>query len=125
MSRSVAACQRDSNANSLVARTIAGKDATAIALDRLAANEVSDQISSADATGWSPTSWGPGDLSGEVLIAVGISRKDLEESFESVTPAGHVWSRYARPYDNDLTIYVVRGPKVPFEQVWRALRSYI
>ena len=67
----------------------------------------------------------PGDLSGEILIAVGISRKDLEESFESVTPAGLVWSRYARPYDNDLTIYVVRGLKVPFEQVWRALRSYI
>ncbi len=69
--------------------------------------------------------WGPGDLSGEILIAVGISREDLEESFESVTPAGLVWSRYARPYDNDLTIYVVRGLKVPFEQVWRALRFYI
>jgi hypothetical protein len=49
---------------------------------------------------------------------------DKETIFDSVAVAGTYSTRYALPYENNLTIYVCRGPLVPFDSLWGRVRFY-
>ena len=67
--------------------------------------------------------WGPGDYTGESVIAVGVRRQDLERYFNSIEPAGEVGHPYAMPNEH-FTIYYCRQPKISLQQVWPAIKNW-
>jgi hypothetical protein len=69
--------------------------------------------------------WGKGNASGEVVILVVSHPERVTEYYESFEVADTVRCRYCIPYENNLPIYVCRGLKVPFDQIWASLRFYI
>jgi hypothetical protein len=69
--------------------------------------------------------WGPGNATGEVVIAVGASRDELAEIFDEVTQADTIVSPYAMAYETNLPVYVCRRLKRPLAEVWLALKRYI
>ena len=68
--------------------------------------------------------WGPGDWPGEVGIALGGDRDDLESRFASVELAGRATCRWCIPYERDLPIYVCRGLLLPVEELWPLAKHY-
>ncbi|UCG52041.1 MAG: glycosyltransferase family 39 protein [Candidatus Latescibacterota bacterium] len=69
--------------------------------------------------------WGPGEMSGDVLIVVNYARSDLEMVFESVTLVTTLDLEYAMPYEANAPIYVCRGLRIPFDEAWRMGKSFI
>jgi hypothetical protein len=71
---------------------------------------------------WGPPTGGRGD----VMIAVGdFSCADWDNVYASVAKVDETDDPYVMPYENHVPICVLRGPKVPLEQVWPRLRHYI
>ncbi len=70
--------------------------------------------------------WGPpkGER-GAVMITVGVSREDLLETYEDVTPAGETDEPYAMPYENHLPIFVARRLREPMDRVWPSTKHFI
>jgi hypothetical protein len=62
--------------------------------------------------------WGPGNITGNVMIVVGDSREGLEQVFEVVTLGATVRSMYSMPYENNLPIWFCLKMKEPLEIVW-------
>jgi hypothetical protein len=69
--------------------------------------------------------WGAGDVTGEVVIAVGPSREALSEIFAEVTQADRVVSRYARADETNLPVFVCRKPKRPIAEIWSQVKRFI
>jgi hypothetical protein len=69
--------------------------------------------------------WGPGPGSGQVVITVGMSKEDVEDTFTSVREAARLSSRYAMPYENSDPILVCRGLTLPLADAWRRGKRYI
>ena len=69
--------------------------------------------------------WGPGSATGEVVIAVGVSRDDLLGFFNEVAPADTIMSPYAMPYETNLPVHVCRQPKRPLAEFWQQIRRFI
>lgn len=69
--------------------------------------------------------WGPGEISGNVIISVGIPAEDLQRVFEVVSPAATIVSPYAMPHETNLTVYVCSGLKMPLAEAWRRVKRYI
>jgi hypothetical protein len=69
--------------------------------------------------------WIPEHVVADAYIMVGFDVDEIEEYFESVEAAAPVVSRYAMPYESNMTVLVARGLKVPFEQLRQAIRFYI
>jgi hypothetical protein len=69
--------------------------------------------------------WGPREKTGNVVIAVGYSEEDLRSSFDSVTPAARIQTRYSMPYERSLTIFLARGLKRPLKEAWAAGKIFI
>ena len=69
--------------------------------------------------------WSPRGYSGSVVITLGggPSRK-LAANFAAVETAGHIASPYAMGYENDRTVYVLRRPLKPLDEVWPKLKVY-
>jgi hypothetical protein len=55
--------------------------------------------------------WGPGDCTGEVVIAVGLSPYLLRSVFQEVEAAAITQCEYCNPYENRLVVYVCRDPR--------------
>ena len=68
--------------------------------------------------------WGPGECTGEVLILLGGEREDHLRSFRSVQRIGHHTCTDCMPYEDDLTIWVGRGLKLPIGEAWERARHY-
>jgi len=69
--------------------------------------------------------WGvPPERSGSVLIIIGGRREDHEQSFAEVTAVTTTTSRWALPYEQDLTIYVAREPRSSMAEIWPHLKHY-
>ena len=68
--------------------------------------------------------WGPGDASREIFLYLGGDRARLEELFESVEVRGQVVSEYAMPYENNLSIYLCRGLRIPVAELWTMVKHY-
>jgi hypothetical protein len=62
--------------------------------------------------------WGPGDCSGEIIIAVGLSSNELRRVFNVVKPAASTRCEYCMPFENLRPIYVGRDPKKTLEEAW-------
>jgi 4-amino-4-deoxy-L-arabinose transferase-like glycosyltransferase len=69
--------------------------------------------------------WGPGTVSGNVVIAVGIPRTELQQVFESVEQVDMVVSPYAVPYETRLPVFVCRRLRVPLPQAWSRMKHFV
>jgi Dolichyl-phosphate-mannose-protein mannosyltransferase len=69
--------------------------------------------------------WGPGRESADVVITVGMSAADVADTFESVTEARRLESRYAMPYETRRPILVCRGLKIPLAEAWARGKQFI
>lgn len=69
--------------------------------------------------------WGKGNASGNIVILVFSHPEQIAEYYESYEIADTTRCRYCIPYENNLPIYVCRGLKVPFNQIWINMRFYI
>jgi 4-amino-4-deoxy-L-arabinose transferase-like glycosyltransferase len=69
--------------------------------------------------------WGPGTDRADVVITVGMSVEDVQDTFESVTVAGRFESPYAMPYETRAPILVCRGLKVPLAEAWARGKRFI
>src|SRR5215203_5607919 len=57
--------------------------------------------------------WGPGRCTGEVLITVGLPRKEVEGGFARVRRAATIDCRYCMPEEDGTAVYVATKPKAP------------
>jgi len=69
--------------------------------------------------------WGPEPARTQVMIVIGGSLKDCRQGYDDVVEAARHSNAYAMPYENDLPIYVCRGPRGKCEDLWPRLKSYI
>ena len=69
--------------------------------------------------------WGPGRCSGRVVVVIGGRRERLLEMFEQVEERGRSRCRDCMPYENELPIWVVRGPRRPLGEIWPQIKRFI
>ncbi|MFA6241863.1 MAG: glycosyltransferase family 39 protein [Candidatus Hydrogenedentales bacterium] len=62
--------------------------------------------------------WGPGERSGEVLIAIGAKRQGLEQIYADVVQADTFVSESVRDFENNLPVFVCRKPTAPLREAW-------
>jgi len=62
--------------------------------------------------------FGPGTRPGNVAITIGENRARLLELFDSVEVAAHLTNPLTVREEQDLTIYVARGPKKTLQEIW-------
>ncbi len=62
--------------------------------------------------------WGDGGYSGEVMIAFGVPLEKLQAEWASVERAATVESAYAIPEETRLPVYICRGPRRSFSEIW-------
>ena len=68
--------------------------------------------------------WGPGDCAGQVIIAVGMTRAQLETAFGTVVEARHLTCPACMTGENDLRIYICRQPRLTLPQLWPQFKHY-
>jgi hypothetical protein len=69
--------------------------------------------------------WGPGDVGGEVLIAIVDDPTVFEEFYGRVERIADVDCRHCDALTDSWSVYVCRDPRVPFERVWARARRFI
>ncbi len=69
--------------------------------------------------------WGPGACTGDVMVVLGDRRERLKELFADVRLGAVSRCRDCMPYEDGLSIWVARGPKVPLAGVWPDLKGFI
>jgi hypothetical protein len=69
--------------------------------------------------------WGIPDSTKTIVIIIGGLREDHLKSCSVVERAGFIKCEYARPFENNLTVFVGRGFKLPFYIIWQRVRYYI
>ena len=72
-------------------------------------------------------SWGPQGATGEVMLIYSraFSRERWEELFESVAEVGHVQHPFVMPGENNRTLLLCRGLKIPMKEFWRLIKIFI
>jgi hypothetical protein len=68
--------------------------------------------------------WGPGDASGDVMIAVGFAGTDLTPWFERVELAAEVECPYCMPDRQVQRVYLCRGLKLPLAEFWPQVKCW-
>jgi hypothetical protein len=69
--------------------------------------------------------WGDGGTDGQVLIDIEQTTPEhLRNYYESVQVVGHIGTTYSMPFEHK-DIYLLKGPKQPFSEVWPDHRFYI
>jgi 4-amino-4-deoxy-L-arabinose transferase-like glycosyltransferase len=68
--------------------------------------------------------WGPGDASGEVLLAVAQTDRQLREWYEVVDRVAEVDCAYCMPDVDRLAVYVCRRPRLPIAEWWPEVQRY-
>lgn len=69
--------------------------------------------------------WGFDTTRTAILIVIGGRKEDHEKTYSDVRQAGFITDLYAMPYETNLPIYICRGLKVNFKDVWDKVRLYI
>jgi 4-amino-4-deoxy-L-arabinose transferase-like glycosyltransferase len=69
--------------------------------------------------------WGPGPSDLEVVVVIGGNPDDARKIFGDVRAAGRITEPYAMPFENNLTIWVCRQPRVQLRQIWNKLKFYV
>jgi 4-amino-4-deoxy-L-arabinose transferase-like glycosyltransferase len=65
--------------------------------------------------------FGPGTLPGNVLIALGSDRSDLEKGWTSVREVRHLIRPWSVSEERDVPIYVATEPRMTLQQIWPSL----
>ena len=68
--------------------------------------------------------WGPRDCTGAVLLIPARDPTELRALFTRVDPGAVVDCRDCMPYEDDLTIWVARGPHTAIAELWPQLKNY-
>ena len=68
--------------------------------------------------------WGPRGCSGNVMIVIDAGRDDLERLFDDVELATTYTCDDCMPYESTKPIWVCRGMKPPFEELWPSLKHF-
>ncbi|MBI4720521.1 MAG: glycosyltransferase family 39 protein [Chitinivibrionia bacterium] len=68
--------------------------------------------------------WGFGRGDYRTVIVIGLTREDVESSFESVEQAAVIACKYCMPYENNLPVLVCRNPRVQWSEVWDSMKHY-
>ena len=68
--------------------------------------------------------WGPKGFDGSVVITLGGDHDRLSKEFRSIQVVGEIRSLYAMPYESNIPIYVLRGPRAPISSFWPSLKHY-
>ncbi len=69
--------------------------------------------------------WGPPTPSANVMIVVGQTETKLREWFAEVTLVAHTRCDYCMPYEDGQPVWVVRGPRMPLEEIWSRLKTFV
>ena len=69
--------------------------------------------------------WGPGNMSGEIVISVGVAQDELLKYFAFVDERARVRSANAMPAENNLPVYLCKNMKIPLSEFWRIHKKYI
>ncbi|MEP7064448.1 MAG: glycosyltransferase family 39 protein [Gemmatimonadota bacterium] len=65
--------------------------------------------------------FGPGEKPGTVVVSLGVTKEDLEQFFETVTPAGRVINAWGVPEESDVSVYVAENPRMTLQKLWPSL----
>ena len=68
--------------------------------------------------------WGPREYTGEIVIVLGGTRRDLEQRFHAVEEAAVLYHPYAMPFENR-PVYLCRGLKEPLKELWPKLKRWL
>ena len=69
--------------------------------------------------------WGPGACAGgDALLVIGDDRGRLDELFASVEPGATFDCRDCMPYEDGLTVWIVRGPRADIADLWPEIRNF-
>ena len=68
--------------------------------------------------------WGPRGASGAVVITLSRDGDRFSRFADDVRAVGRIDSLYAMPYENGLTIWVLRRPRISIVENWNLLRHY-
>jgi hypothetical protein len=69
--------------------------------------------------------WWPDNLNATTFIIIGGNIEDHLQSLQQVEPAGVHKTKYAMPYENNLTIFIGRGLKRSLQQIKQSNRIFI
>lgn len=69
--------------------------------------------------------WGPGDATGEVVIALGVPRDTLEEIFAQIEEVARIHHPHALPLETNLPVYLCRKPRMSLSTAWPLLRRFV
>jgi hypothetical protein len=69
--------------------------------------------------------WGPGSRPVDIVITIGETREDVEQTFRSVVEVDRTRNEWCMPYEDDRPIFIGRGPKSRLLDVWPRCKMYI
>ena len=62
--------------------------------------------------------WGPGNSNATIVVAVGMSPKDLEPVFSDVRTTSKMTNPFAMPYEREYPVTICRDPKISLSEAW-------
>ncbi|HEY1941610.1 MAG TPA: glycosyltransferase family 39 protein [Roseiarcus sp.] len=69
--------------------------------------------------------WGPDGYDGSVVIVLGAAGPRLAAKYyDDIRTAGRIENPYAMPSETNVSISVLRSPRVPLSEIWPALKHY-
>ncbi|NLH50468.1 MAG: glycosyltransferase family 39 protein [Myxococcales bacterium] len=68
--------------------------------------------------------WGPGDATGEVLLAYWPRKEDLVPLFDRVDEVARFHHPYVMARQNDRPLFLCRGLKIPLAEAWKLIKTY-
>jgi len=68
--------------------------------------------------------WGCRNATGEVVIRIGGSIDAMRESYKEVIQTGIFQDQYCMPYENNISIYVCKGRRIPLKDDWAEFKHY-
>ncbi len=69
--------------------------------------------------------WGKSDSAFTTVIVIGGDRKGNLEVCDSVKQAAVIRDKYAMPYETNLPVFVCKGFKMPFREIWKRVKVFI
>ena len=68
--------------------------------------------------------WGTREFTGDIVIFIGGTQKDLLMYFDAVVEAGRTVCGYCMPYENNQPIFICRGIKGPISEFWLKVKKF-
>ena len=68
--------------------------------------------------------WGPGNCTGAVLIIIGYSPSQFQNSFRNITIAGNITCTYCMSDEDNLPVIVATGLNVSVSGAWASLKHF-